>query len=72
MLRDGATLVWADYRGNGMFQTDGNLTVDPRAALLIPDFADGSALLLSGRASCEVRAMPYCGVCCLASRSYIV
>ena len=33
-----------------MFQTLGNLSVDPRAGLLFVDFASGATLQLSGRA----------------------
>ncbi len=39
-----------DYNGNSLFNTFGNLTVDPRVGLCIPDF-DGQRLLqVSGRA----------------------
>jgi hypothetical protein len=44
---------WADYRGNNMFNTLGNLAVDPTAALLFPDFATGRTLQLSGTAATE-------------------
>ena len=47
---DEHTLVWRDYSGNAMFNTLGNLETDPRAGLFFPDFATGSALLLSGTA----------------------
>lgn len=43
-------IVWPDYAGNGMFQTLGNISADGRAGLLIPDFATGDALVLTGRA----------------------
>jgi len=43
-------LVWPDYEGNAMFQTLGNLSVDPRAGLLFVDFQSGATLQLSGRA----------------------
>jgi hypothetical protein len=33
-----------------MFNTFGNLLVDPAAGLVVPDFERGSALLLTGRA----------------------
>ncbi len=44
-------LWWPDYRGNNMFNTLGNLALDPAAALLFPDFAAGRTLQLSGRAA---------------------
>ncbi|OEJ32011.1 pyridoxamine 5'-phosphate oxidase family protein [Streptomyces subrutilus] len=43
-------LSWPDYAGNGMFLTLGNLTADPRAGLLFPDWESGALLQLSGRA----------------------
>lgn len=44
---DGALSV-PDYPGNSMFNTLGNLTLDPRAGLVIPDFATGAQLCLTG------------------------
>jgi len=46
---EGDKLVIPDYRGNRYFNTLGNLTQDPRAALLFPDFATGDVLLVQGR-----------------------
>jgi predicted pyridoxine 5'-phosphate oxidase superfamily flavin-nucleotide-binding protein len=43
-------LVWPDYSGNSMFQTLGNLAVDPHAGLLFMDFAGVGTLQLTGRA----------------------
>ncbi|MFD3697710.1 pyridoxamine 5'-phosphate oxidase family protein [Streptomyces sp. NPDC058646] len=43
-------LAWPDFAGNGMFLTLGNLTADPRAGLLFPDWESGAVLQLSGRA----------------------
>ncbi|MFE0577899.1 pyridoxamine 5'-phosphate oxidase family protein [Streptomyces sp. NPDC058874] len=48
-----AELTWPDYAGNSMFLTLGNLTADPRAGLLFPDWASGAVLQLSGRARTE-------------------
>jgi hypothetical protein len=42
-----------DYPGNNAFNTLGNLTLYPRAGLLIPDFTTGELLSLAGR--CEVQ-----------------
>lgn len=44
-------LVWPDYPGNRMFNTLGNITVNPNAGLLFPDFAKGGALQLAGEAT---------------------
>jgi uncharacterized protein len=46
-------LAWDDLPGNQMFNSFGNLAVDPSAALLILDPVTGRAVHLSGRA--EVR-----------------
>jgi predicted pyridoxine 5'-phosphate oxidase superfamily flavin-nucleotide-binding protein len=47
---DGAWLRFPDYQGNRMFQTLGNLTVDPRSGLLFIDWQTGTTLQVSGRA----------------------
>jgi predicted pyridoxine 5'-phosphate oxidase superfamily flavin-nucleotide-binding protein len=44
------SLLMPDYRGNMMFNTLGNLAVDPRAGLLVVDFDRGDTLQLTGRA----------------------
>ena len=44
-------LVWPDYAGNTMFQTLGNISVNPQAGLLFVDFERGGTLQLTGRAS---------------------
>ncbi|MDX3532801.1 pyridoxamine 5'-phosphate oxidase family protein [Streptomyces sp. MB09-01] len=49
-------LAWPDYAGNAMFLTLGNLTADPRAGLLFPDWESGAVLQLSGRAETEFGA----------------
>lgn len=49
-VRDGRTLLLPDYAGNGMFQSFGNLAVDPRMGMLVPEFATGAHLHLSGTA----------------------
>jgi predicted pyridoxine 5'-phosphate oxidase superfamily flavin-nucleotide-binding protein len=60
--REGAIVV-PDFRGNGFFQTIGNLLAYPRAGLLIPDFATGDLLQVTGTAEVvwdgpEVEAFP--------------
>lgn len=47
---DAHALWWPDFPGNNMFNSLGNLAVDPAAALLFVDFADGRAVQLSGTA----------------------
>ncbi|MFJ7588171.1 pyridoxamine 5'-phosphate oxidase family protein [Streptomyces sp. NPDC097617] len=49
-------LAWPDYAGNAMFLTLGNLTADPRAGLLFPDWGTGAVLQLSGRARTDFGA----------------
>jgi uncharacterized protein len=44
-------LRWPDYPGNNMFNSFGNLSVDPTAALLFLDFRRGTTLQLSGTAA---------------------
>jgi predicted pyridoxine 5'-phosphate oxidase superfamily flavin-nucleotide-binding protein len=46
-------LVWPDYPGNAMFNSLGNIVKHPRAGILVPDFATGSTLQLTGRAAIE-------------------
>ena len=43
------TLVYPEYSGNNLYQTLGNYRLSPLASLLIPDFATGNALYLTGR-----------------------
>ena len=56
-------IVVPDFRGNGFFQTLGNLVSFPHAGLLIPDFATGDLLQITGEAKvvwegAEVDAFP--------------
>jgi uncharacterized protein len=48
---DEQTLVWPDYRGNNLFQSLGNIQVQPRAGLLFVDFERCDTLQLTGSAS---------------------
>ncbi len=50
---DGDRLWWPDYPGNNMFNSFGNLAVDPSAALLFIDFDTGTTLHISGTATVE-------------------
>jgi hypothetical protein len=47
---DGQVLTIPDYRGNRYFNTLGNLTLEPRCALLFVDFAAGRMTQLQGTA----------------------
>ena len=44
------TLRIPDYPGNGMYNTLGNLAVDPAVGLLVMDFAERRAVQITGRA----------------------
>jgi hypothetical protein len=44
---------WRDYPGNNLFNSFGNLAVNPEAALLFADFDTGRTLHLSGTAEVE-------------------
>ncbi|MGD0700976.1 MAG: pyridoxamine 5'-phosphate oxidase family protein [Trebonia sp.] len=46
-------LWWPDYPGNNLFNSFGNLAVDPEASLLFADFDTGSTLQLSGTAEVD-------------------
>ena len=50
---DGDELWWPDYAGNNMFNSLGNITVNPEASLLFADFATGHTLQLSGTAELQ-------------------
>ncbi|HEX3647441.1 MAG TPA: pyridoxamine 5'-phosphate oxidase family protein [Pseudonocardiaceae bacterium] len=50
---DGPDLWWPDYAGNNLFNSLGNIVVNPEAALLFVDFAAGETLHLSGTAELE-------------------
>jgi uncharacterized protein len=50
---DGQELSWPDYPGNAMFNSLGNILKNPRAGILVPDFATGSILQMTGRASLD-------------------
>jgi predicted pyridoxine 5'-phosphate oxidase superfamily flavin-nucleotide-binding protein len=47
---EGDRLWWPDYPGNNLFNSFGNLAVDPEASLLFFDFDSGRTLQLSGTA----------------------
>jgi predicted pyridoxine 5'-phosphate oxidase superfamily flavin-nucleotide-binding protein len=47
---DGTTISWPDFEGNYMFNTIGNLLLEPRAGLVVPDFTCGDMLHVAGAA----------------------
>jgi predicted pyridoxine 5'-phosphate oxidase superfamily flavin-nucleotide-binding protein len=50
---DARHIAFPDYNGNSMFNTLGNLTVNPHAGLFFIDFDSGRTLQLTGRASID-------------------
>jgi hypothetical protein len=46
-------LIIPDYHGNLMFNTLGNLQVNPRAGVVFPDFEGGRTLQLTGRVTIQ-------------------
>jgi predicted pyridoxine 5'-phosphate oxidase superfamily flavin-nucleotide-binding protein len=50
---DGRSLTFPDYPGNTMFQTLGNLAVDPAVGLLFVDWDTGRTLQIAGRATID-------------------
>ena len=50
---DSRHLAYPDYNGNSMFNTLGNLEVNPKAGLLFIDFDSGRTLQLTGTASID-------------------
>ncbi len=44
------TLTFPDFNGNNLFNTIGNLLANPRAGIVVPDFANGTLLHVSGDA----------------------
>lgn len=47
---DANKLLFPDYVGNNLFQTFGNLAINPNAGLLFINFAAGDTLQLTGKA----------------------
>ena len=50
---DEHTLAFPLYEGNGMYLSSGNLSVNPKVALLFVDFEGGTRLRLSGTAQID-------------------
>jgi predicted pyridoxine 5'-phosphate oxidase superfamily flavin-nucleotide-binding protein len=47
------SLSFPDFSGNRYFNTLGNIASDGRVGLIVPDFTNGDALLLTGRATID-------------------
>ncbi|MFZ2062101.1 MAG: pyridoxamine 5'-phosphate oxidase family protein [Candidatus Binatus sp.] len=52
-ILDARRIAFPDYNGNSMFNTLGNVSVNPHAGLLFIDFDSGRTLQLTGRASID-------------------
>lgn len=44
----GAVLIYPEYSGNRLYQSLGNMTMNPRAGIVFPDFETGNALYITG------------------------
>ncbi|XWW98197.1 hypothetical protein V2A60_006194 [Cordyceps javanica] len=53
---DEAVLIYPEYSGNRLYQTLGNLQVNPLVGIVVPDFATSDVLYLTGTASLLVGA----------------
>ncbi|KAI7204387.1 oxidoreductase [Hortaea werneckii] len=45
----GAVICWPEYSGNRLYQTLGNLQINPVCGICVPDFETGDVLYLTGR-----------------------
>jgi predicted pyridoxine 5'-phosphate oxidase superfamily flavin-nucleotide-binding protein len=59
---DSTHLSWPEYAGNSMFMSLGNLLLEPRCALVFPDWSAGRTLHLRGRAVVDWDARRAAGV----------
>ena len=69
---DGSTLVLPDYKGNNLFNTLGNLIVNPAIALLFVDFEQDATPQIQGRATIEEDAGRWSEIWPLAQRYVVV
>ncbi|KAI1178002.1 hypothetical protein F4777DRAFT_586998 [Nemania sp. FL0916] len=71
---EGVVLVYPEYSGNRLYQTLGNLSEDPVAGLVVPDFETGDVLYLTGKTTILVaeRAAAYMPHAKLALRIDVV
>ena len=54
LVQDTRTLILPEFSGNNHFNSLGNLRLDPRMGISIPDFQEGGMLQLSGTAEVEM------------------
>ncbi|KAF2718413.1 oxidoreductase-like protein [Polychaeton citri CBS 116435] len=54
--KSGAVICYPEYSGNRLYQTLGNLKVNPLAGICVPDFDNGDMLFLTGRTEVLVGA----------------
>lgn len=47
-------IVWTEFQGNNHFNTLGNILLDPRIGIAVPEFSTGSLLQVSGTATVEM------------------
>ncbi|KAK4549319.1 hypothetical protein LTR36_006316 [Oleoguttula mirabilis] len=52
----GAVVCWPEYSGNRLYQTLGNLRVNPMAGICVPDFETGDMLYITGKTEILVGA----------------
>ena len=67
---DDGRLDIPDYSGNGMFNTLGNLAVNPASGILIVDFASHRILQMTGSAQIQWRSAPSAPVGPVTDRSW--
>lgn len=46
--RSGTILTYPEYSGNRLYQTLGNLEMNPKAGIVVPDFSSGTVLYITG------------------------
>lgn len=51
---DGTEIAWTEFKGNNHFNTLGNILLDARVGLAIPNFASGGLLQVTGTAAVEM------------------
>ncbi|KAL9598504.1 MAG: hypothetical protein Q9219_004477 [cf. Caloplaca sp. 3 TL-2023] len=52
--KDSTTLIFPEYSGNRFYQTLGNLKMNPKTGIVVPDFDDGNVLYVTGTAEIAI------------------
>lgn len=60
VLDDGATLAWADFRGNRQYVSVGNVAANPKVSLLLLDQARQARLKVLGKARVQTTRLTRC------------